>query len=94
MPFHKIVGRFDAQDNALYISTTIFKEYCTRRQADMDSILGSPSEDFTFVGRSKQRLAAGIKVCGGMPAVATLKFTVSKNILESLAEAKEDEITV
>ena len=94
VPFHKIVGRFDAQDNALYISTTIFKEYCTRRQADMDSILGSPSEDFTFVGRSKQRLAAGIKVCGGMPAVATLKFTVSKNILESLAEAKEDEITV
>lgn len=84
VPYNKLVGRFDARESSLYISTAVFKEYCTKRQVDMEDLLNSKSDDFQFVGRGKHRLGTGNKVCNGMPPVWALKFIISGDILEAV----------
>lgn len=90
LPTHRITARFEMDKNLLYISKRDFKEYCAKKQGDLDAALHVDNGDYTYIATVKKRMAAGTGV--NLPAVEAYEFSVKPEMLPILV-SEEKEVT-
>ena len=78
----KVAARFEVSNQSLYIPKKDLRDYCVRRQGDLDAILHSRNDSYTFVGSVKKRMMAGTGV--NAPPVEAFEFRVNKDALEEM----------
>ena len=81
-PVGKIAARFEMDTNCVYIPKKDFKEYCVRRQGDLESALHGKNKDYKFGATIKKRIAAGTGMIS--PAIDVYEFKVSAEMASAL----------
>jgi hypothetical protein len=84
----RISARFEADSSTMFIPKKDFKEYCVKRQIDLDGSLRSRSADFTYKGTVKKRMASGTGMVA--PAVDVFEFSIAGDLRESMATLNND----
>jgi hypothetical protein len=90
-PNGRLAARFERDTNAVYLPKKEFKEYCVKRQGDLDDALNAPNPDYEFLGARKKRMASGSGIVA--PAIECFEFIIRGELLESLREAETAEET-
>ena len=80
--YNRIAARFETDTNRIFIPKKDFKDYCVKRQGDMETVLFSHNDDYEYLGTKKKRMATGTG--SASPAVDVFEFAVSGGLLESL----------
>jgi hypothetical protein len=88
MPTTKIVARFEMDTNSLFLPKKEFKEYCVKRQGDLETALRAPTKDYTYVGTCKKRMASGTGLVA--PSIDVYEFTISTDLAQALTAGGAD----
>lgn len=89
-PSGKICARFEMGANLVHIPKKDFKDYCVKRQGDLETVLYTASEDYVYLKTTKKRLAGGTGMVS--PPVDSYEFRISNELAQSIfAEKPEDE---
>jgi len=83
----RICARFEADKGSLFIAKKELRDYCVKRQADMDAILQYKKGDYHLLGSSKKRMSTGTGVSA--PAVEVFEFLIHGELRDELGRPVE-----
>ena len=72
-PHKNLSIRFEPDVKKLYISTKVFKDFCTERQVMVKDLLGSFKDKGAYLGEQKKRMGKGTNI--DSPAVRVYEFS-------------------
>lgn len=82
MAHGRIAARVEVADGVVFVSKKDLKEYCVKRQGDLEAALKSRAGEYRYIGPCKKRLASGSGVTS--PAVDAFQFEIFGDMLEDL----------
>lgn len=84
----RIAARFETDTSTMFVPKKDFKDYCVKRQIDMNGSLRSQDADFIYKGPRKKRMASGTGMVA--PAVDVFEFEIKGDLLNTMVSTEND----